>query len=98
MDWADRLAYSIAPVDVIGEHSNLNDPWQNAIDHLEGERQIAAALSPAATPSPDAGELERHVHEGRWCRACLTHGADTMLAGMVEAEQVRAALEGAKPA
>jgi len=34
-DWADRLAYAIAPLDVIGEHSNMNDPWQNALDHLE---------------------------------------------------------------
>jgi hypothetical protein len=42
MDWADRLAYAIAPVSVIGEHTSLNDPWQNALD------LIAAAQSPAA--------------------------------------------------
>jgi hypothetical protein len=33
---ADQLAYSIAPMEVIGEHSSGNDPWQNALD---GESQ-----------------------------------------------------------
>ena len=37
IEWADRLAYAIAPVGVIGEHSNLNNPWQNALAHLRGE-------------------------------------------------------------
>ena len=32
---ADRLAYAIAPVEAIGEHSNDNDPWANAVDNLE---------------------------------------------------------------
>lgn len=31
---ADKLAYAIADVDTIGEHSNLNDPWANALDEL----------------------------------------------------------------
>lgn len=31
-EWADRLAYAIAPQSVIGEHSSANNPWQNAID------------------------------------------------------------------
>ena len=35
---ADELAGAIAPTEVIGEHTNLNDPWKNAIDHLEAER------------------------------------------------------------
>ena len=32
---ADKLAYSIAPVEVIGEHSNLNNPWENALERLQ---------------------------------------------------------------
>jgi len=36
---ADALAYAIAPIESIGEHSNLCDPWANAIEYLEGERQ-----------------------------------------------------------
>lgn len=36
IEWADRLAYAIAPESVIGEHSSLNNPWQNAIDAADG--------------------------------------------------------------
>lgn len=32
VEWADRLALAIAPESVIGEHSSLNNPWQNALD------------------------------------------------------------------
>lgn len=35
-DWADRLAYAIAPVEVIGEHSSSNNPWWNALALLAG--------------------------------------------------------------
>ncbi|MHA4819448.1 hypothetical protein ACXZ65_34425 [Streptomyces aculeolatus] len=31
---ADKLAYAIAPIEVIGEHSSGNDPWENALDHV----------------------------------------------------------------
>ena len=37
---ADNLAYEIAPVEVIGEHSNLNNPWSEALDYLSsGKRE-----------------------------------------------------------
>jgi hypothetical protein len=31
---ADKLAYAIAPIGVIGEHSSGNDPWDNALDYV----------------------------------------------------------------
>ncbi|HKS46332.1 MAG TPA: hypothetical protein VJT49_14725, partial [Amycolatopsis sp.] len=31
-EWADRLAAALAPADVIGEHSNGNNPWANALE------------------------------------------------------------------
>ncbi|MFK0222845.1 hypothetical protein ACIQWN_32215 [Streptomyces vinaceus] len=31
---ADRLAYAVAPIEVIGEHSSGNCPWENALDHV----------------------------------------------------------------
>ncbi|MFG2412342.1 hypothetical protein [Streptomyces goshikiensis] len=31
-DMADKLAYAVAPIEVIGEHSSANCPWQNALD------------------------------------------------------------------
>jgi hypothetical protein len=35
IEWADKLAYLIAPQSVIGEHSSSNNPWKNAADYLE---------------------------------------------------------------
>lgn len=32
---ADRLSWAIAPVEIIGEHSSANDPWENAIEYAE---------------------------------------------------------------
>lgn len=29
---ADKLAYAVAPIEVIGEHSSMNCPWENALD------------------------------------------------------------------
>jgi hypothetical protein len=44
-DVADSLAYAVAPIEVIGEHSSDNDPWENALDlitpHAEVERLAA---------------------------------------------------------
>jgi hypothetical protein len=34
-EWADKLAYAIADVETIGEHTNLNNPWSNALDAAE---------------------------------------------------------------
>ncbi|MEU1800840.1 hypothetical protein [Streptomyces sp. NPDC019937] len=55
-DVADKLAYAIAPVEVIGEHSSANDPWANALEHV----------APAARP-----RVTSHTYEddGGPCRA-----------------------------
>lgn len=53
-DWADKLAYAIAPQSVIGEHSNSNNPWANALE--------IATQRPAETPEPTA-EAEPAAHE-----------------------------------
>lgn len=37
-DAADELAYAIAGVEIIGEHSSANNPWKRAIEWLESER------------------------------------------------------------
>lgn len=39
---ADKLAYAIAPVEVIGEHSDMNNPWDNAHEELHQQRQELA--------------------------------------------------------
>jgi hypothetical protein len=43
MDRLDVMANAIAPMEVIGEHSNLNDPWANAVEALDAERAAHAA-------------------------------------------------------
>lgn len=40
-EWADKLAHAIGG-DAIGEHSNKNNPWQNALD-IQDEKDDQAA-------------------------------------------------------
>ena len=53
-DAADALAYAIGTVEDIGEHSNLNDPWANALELLDsrlaqeraaGQQESAARMA-----------------------------------------------------
>jgi len=55
-DHLDRLAAAIAPVKVTGEHSSMNDPWENAIE--EAERQRAERDSLAAQLAEARAEVE----------------------------------------
>lgn len=41
---ADRLAYAIASVEAIGEHSSANDPWENALHYAESLHAFKAAM------------------------------------------------------
>ena len=41
---ADRLAYAIASVEAIGEHSSANDPWENALRYAESLHGFKAAM------------------------------------------------------
>lgn len=38
IEWADKLASAIAPDHVLGEHSNTNDPWHNALEYIRNQR------------------------------------------------------------
>lgn len=46
MEWADRLAAAIAPAGVRGEHSNTNNPWQNALDYAAGATSTVHVATP----------------------------------------------------
>lgn len=39
-DVADKLAYAVAPIEVIGEHSSENDPWENALDLITPAAEV----------------------------------------------------------
>jgi predicted nuclease with TOPRIM domain len=47
---ADKLAYSIASLEEIGEHSNVNDPWENAVEKAEELHERIAGLEDALKP------------------------------------------------
>ena len=47
-DMADKLAYAIAPMEVIGEHSSANCPWENAYEDLFRQRAVLAQATTAA--------------------------------------------------
>jgi hypothetical protein len=38
---ADKLAAALAPPEVLGEHSSMNDPWENALNYAEQKRPTA---------------------------------------------------------
>ncbi|MFH8336925.1 hypothetical protein [Streptomyces sp. AM6-12] len=50
-DMADKLAYAVAPEEVIGEHSSMNCPWENALD----------LITPMAEVEKLREELERQT-------------------------------------
>ncbi len=37
---ADSLAYAVAPIEVIGEHSSMNCPWQNALELVTSDETV----------------------------------------------------------
>lgn len=80
---ADALAYAIGTVEEIGEHSNLNDPWKVAIDHLESERQLSNERAEAA---------EKQAHD--WQRASdeADHHIDRLRDRALAAERERDAV------
>ncbi|MEV4383786.1 hypothetical protein, partial [Streptosporangium sp. NPDC049644] len=55
-DLLDRFAYSVAPVEVIGEHSSANDPWANALEIVTPAAEVDRITSACM-----AAELERDV-------------------------------------
>jgi hypothetical protein len=50
-DMADKLAYAVAPEEVIGEHSSMNCPWENALDLI--------------TPMAEVDKLRAELAEAR---------------------------------
>lgn len=61
-DIADKLAYAIAPIEIIGEHSSGNDPWENALDHATPLPQVDQMRHELAT-RPTRAEAFREAAE-----------------------------------
>lgn len=57
-DMADKLAYAVAPIEVIGEHSSHNCPWENALELVTPFAEVEKLRARVA-------ELEKVAVEGR---------------------------------
>lgn len=68
-EWADWLAYAVAPVEVIGEHSSHNSPWENALAILQ-ER-----------PAGPGGGLDREAADDEDNDAAIRRSARIALLG-----------------
>ncbi|MFD2421638.1 hypothetical protein [Amycolatopsis pigmentata] len=55
-EWADKLAAAIAPADVLGEHSNANNPWANALGYVHGN-------APATSEQREIERLAQYIVE-----------------------------------
>lgn len=55
---ADKLAYAVAPVEVIGEHSSMNCPWTNALELITSKADVDKLRARVAEMQPDADLLE----------------------------------------
>ncbi|MGW2720811.1 hypothetical protein [Streptomyces sp. NPDC001492] len=83
-EMADKLAYAVAPEEVIGEHSSMNCPWDNALDLITPmaevdklRQQLAAGRAQAWRDLADRADPQRpevsffgdHGHQvGAWMR------------------------------
>lgn len=59
-DWADHLAELLAPRWVRGDHSNVNNPWRNALDYASGLLK-GRGISPFVEESEDYSTLHDHI-------------------------------------
>lgn len=48
-DMADKLAYAVAPEEVIGEHTADNSPWANALDLITPKAEVDKLRADAAS-------------------------------------------------
>lgn len=75
-DWADKLAYAIAPQEWIGEHSSANSPWENALEYAHDPRACLPVAQVEALRKAAALVVEAHgsaLNGVRWATALEVH-------------------------
>ncbi len=60
-EWADKLANAVAGVEVIGEHSNLNNPWEQAYDVMRSLEEFLAIEKQLEEFKRQVGQLNSGV-------------------------------------
>lgn len=75
-DMADKLAYAVAPEEVIGEHSSMNCPWENALDLITPmaevdklRQQVAAVADLCDAAEKQATRWEQPLPVPEWVTA-----------------------------
>jgi len=95
---ADCLAYAIADESEIGEHSNLNDPYANALMFLSAERERMEALrSRLAKTEAVVAELRQHDALPTDATVIKTYKLEALRSRLAKAEVVVEAARGAIP-
>lgn len=57
-EWADKLASGVGDIEVIGEHSNLNNPWETAYGLMRSLAEFEAAVAELAALRARVADLE----------------------------------------
>ena len=63
-EMADKLAYAVAPEDVIGEHSSMNCPWDNALDLITPMAEVDKLRQQLAVFTTLAERWEQLANQG----------------------------------
>lgn len=74
-NYANRLASAFCPFSIRGEHSNSNNPWDNAIDFAE-ELLIEAARCIYCKEKLESIDIDRKQHACGPCRAHIAEGSE----------------------
>lgn len=53
--WADNLARRLAPPEILGEHSNVNNPWKNAMEYVRPVESLKPIIDVLATLREEEG-------------------------------------------
>lgn len=74
-NYADRLASAFCPFSVRGEHSNANNPWENAIDFAE-ELLVEAGRCIYCKEKLESVDIDRNQHACGPCRANIAETSE----------------------
>lgn len=55
-EWADKLAFALGG-EAIGEHSTMNNPWQNALDNPTVDAEVARLREAIAAHRADGSKI-----------------------------------------
>jgi hypothetical protein len=74
-NYANRLAASFCPLSIRGEHSNSNNPWENAIDFAE-ELLVEASRCIYCKEKLESIDNDKGQHVCGKCRADIAESED----------------------